>query len=165
MDMTLWGEFYGLRSWLEQAKIELSRLPATQGFITYQGKSVKVKMARTRQDRLDGEEDWIYLEDVLQPLLDLFRKQIEFAIQKSGLNVTDIRHVLLVGGPMHIPCVRKVIQEIFSPNVEVMKELLDIEKNGFPMNPMEAVACGAALYAAMPDRIQLSRGFHLIMVS
>jgi molecular chaperone DnaK (HSP70) len=147
VDKALWGEYYGLRSWLEQAKIECSRLPATRGYITYQGRTVQVKMARTHQDRLDDGQDWIILEEVLQPMLDVFKRQVEFAIQKSGLGSVDIRHVLLVGGPMHMPCVRKVIQDIFSNNPGVSQELNMIEKTGFPVNPMEAVARGAALFA------------------
>jgi hypothetical protein len=110
-------------------------------------------MARTNKDCLDKEADWIILEDVLQPSLNLFRKQVEFAIEKSGLgrdpaeSKKNIHHVLLVGGPMHMPCVRRLILEVFANNRQVVDELRSIEQHGFPVNPMEAVARGAALNA------------------
>ena len=99
IDQAIWNEFCGLRSQLEKLKIELSRVPSAQGPIAYHGKTIILKMARTRADRLDRGEDWIILEDVLQPLLISFKKQIEFALIKSGLQSTDIQHVLLVGDP------------------------------------------------------------------
>lgn len=147
IDQSIWNEFCGLRSQLEKLKIELSRVPSAQGPIAYHGKTILLKMARTRNDRLDRGDDWIILEDVLQPLLISFKKQIEFALKKSGLQSTDIQHVLLVGGPMHMPCVRKVIMDIFSNNRAITGELMKIEKEGFPVSPMEAVARGAALFA------------------
>jgi len=147
INKTLWGEYYNLLACIEQAKIQLSKLPAIRGFTTYQGKSIEVKMARTERDCLDEENDWIILESVLQSQLKLFRSQIEFAIEKSGLKREMIHHVLLVGGPMHMPCVRNIVHEIFATNLPVLNELKMIEEQGFSVNPMEAVARGAALYA------------------
>ncbi|NMC30756.1 MAG: Hsp70 family protein [Pelolinea sp.] len=165
LDRERWADFYKLRLWLEQAKIELSQVPATRGYITYQGKTILLKMARTRKDCLDNDKNWIILEEVLQPLLDSFKKQVKFALQKSGLDSRDIQHILLVGGPMHMPCVRKVIWDVFRDNPSVRRELDEIDANDFPVNPMEAVARGAALYAnhAGPDptikRIPFDYGF------
>jgi molecular chaperone DnaK (HSP70) len=147
VDNSLWGEYYNLRNCIEQAKINLSKIPAIRAYTTYQGKSVEIKMARTAKDRLDTEDNWIILESVLEPSLNLFRRQVEFAIEKCGLNIEMIQHVLLVGGPMHMPCVRRIVHEIFTKNRSVMDELSKIEQHGFPVNPMEAVARGAALNA------------------
>jgi len=145
--MALWRDFCSLRDSIERAKIDLSTVPATRIHATYQGRPVQIKMARTRRDCLDTETNWIILEEVLQPLLGRFRSHIEFALQQSGLRREDIQHVLLIGGPMHMPCVRQVVKDLFATNHPVAQELKELEERGFPVNPMEAVARGAALYA------------------
>ncbi|XP_065210359.1 heat shock 70 kDa protein II-like [Planococcus citri] len=72
---------------------------------------------------------------------DLFRKAmtlVEKAIQDVKLNKTQIEHVVLVGGSSRIPKVQKLLQDFFDGK-EVNKSI----------NPDEAVACGAAVQAAI----------------
>jgi len=69
----------------------------------------------------------------------------ESAIEEAGLNVTDIKAVLLAGGSTRIPAVRHSIERVFG------QQPLD------SANVDEVVALGAALYAAYRgDRSKLS---------
>jgi len=142
-----WSDFCSLRDAVEQAKIHLSKVPATRVHATYRGRPLEVKMARTSKDRLDGGRDWVILEDALRPLLAAFRSHVEFALTESSLRPQDLQHVLLIGGPMHMPCVQAVVAEVFRANPQVVQELSAVREQGFPVDPMEAVARGAALYA------------------
>ena len=83
---------------------------------------------------------------VTPSFLDLLRLNIENGATKDNHTINDIDHILLVGGPMHMPCIRKTIQEVFATNRNVMDELQEIEDHGFPVDPMQCVAMGAALY-------------------
>jgi hypothetical protein len=78
--------------------------------------------------------------------LDLLRLNIENGATKDNHTIDDIDHILLVGGPMKMPCVRKAIREVFTTNQKVMEELQAIEAKGFPVDPMQCVAKGAALW-------------------
>jgi len=74
--------------------------------------------------------------------------------------------VLMIGGPMHMPCVRSVIGEVFARNESVSREMAEIEAHGFPVNPMECVAQGAALYGqevveAPPNQLPYHYGLAL----
>ena len=56
-------------------------------------------------------------------------------LKRKNLTINEIDELILVGGPTQIPAFRKLIEkELKKPNVEV--------------NPMTAVAEGAAIYAA-----------------
>jgi hypothetical protein len=83
---------------------------------------------------------------VTPSFLDLLRLNIENGATKDNHTINDIDHVLLTGGPMHMPCIRKAIKEIFATNERVLNELEEIEDQGFPVDPIQCVAMGAALY-------------------
>lgn len=146
-DTKLLRSLADLRLRIEEAKIELSEKRASRVPVAYRGRPLTIKVARTKRDRLDRGRDWIILEEVLQPYLKQFRHHIEFALQESGVSVGGIDHVLLIGGPMHMPCVRQVIAELFKRNRQVCQELQEIEQAGFPVSPTECVAHGAAMDA------------------
>ncbi|MBC7257020.1 MAG: Hsp70 family protein, partial [Chloroflexi bacterium] len=119
-----------------------------------------------RQDAAGRPGNWIILEEALQPLLARLKGHIEFALQENGLRPEEIDHVLLVGGPMHMPCVRQTISNVFRNNAGVRRELEEIETRGFPVNPMECVAQGAALYArklVVPPPTQLAYHYGLAL--
>jgi len=82
----------------------------------------------------------------LPSLLDILRLTIKNSLAKGGYTLQDINHVLLVGSPMHMPCIRKAIRQVFAANKAVVQELERIEQESFPVNPMECVARGASLY-------------------
>jgi molecular chaperone DnaK (HSP70) len=156
-----------LRLCIEKAKIDLSEKRAMKESAVYQGRPLTIKMARTKRDQLDRDQDWIILEDVLRPHLEQFRRHIEFALQESGLSVGDLDHVLLIGGPMHLPCVRQVIARVFKHNRQVRQELQKIEQTGFPVKPTECVAQGAAMKARgsgpIPPDDELSFDYGLLV--
>lgn len=136
-----------LRDCIEKAKIKLSGIPAVKEYINYRGGYIEIKMARTRKDCQGDDTDWIILDEVLQSILRQFQLHIEFALKQSGLAQDVFEHVLLIGGPMHMPCIRQVVGDVFSMNQRVVQELQSINESGFPVDPMEAVAKGAALHA------------------
>ena len=80
--------------------------------------------------------------------LDIFRLIILNSLKQSNYKPEDVDHVLLVGGPMNIACVRRAVKDIFEQNTKGVKQELDkIDKEGFVVDPMECVARGAALYS------------------
>jgi molecular chaperone DnaK (HSP70) len=81
--------------------------------------------------------------------LDLFKLIIINSLTQGEYTRDDIEHILLVGGPMRMPCIRKAIREVFACNAKVTQELLKIETEGFPVDPMDCVALGATLYGAV----------------
>lgn len=165
-DATLLRNLGELRLRVEQAKIRLSEVPTASVDTPYRGRPLTIQMARSRQDAAGRGGDWVILEDALHPHLDRLRRHILFALQENGLGPEEIDHVLMIGGPMHMPCVRRVIAEIFARNEGVSRELAQIEAQGFPVNPMECVAQGAALYGqevveAPPNQLPYHYGLAL----
>jgi len=112
------------------------------------------------------------LESVLGSLLTRCRAPIQMAINGAGLEASAIDYVLLVGGPTHMPCVRRAVRdELASMGArrDVLAEIDAIEQRGFPVNPMECVCRGAALKAAgvvtpactsMPEGLGTMYGSH-----
>lgn len=94
----------------------------------------------------DGEEIELDLTltqaqvfDVMRPY---FQKAVDICknlIQRNNLNGSQITKLILVGGPTHSPLIRQMLREQVTPNVDT-----DID-------PMTAVATGAALYASTLD--------------
>lgn len=129
------NEMGNFRDEIEGAKIRLSTgQKATVNFPGY-------KITVTRDE----------LEDVLKPLLKRCRGPIQAALRDASLEASAIDHVLLVGGPAKMPCVRRVLREEMASlgaRPEVLAEIDAIEQRGFPMDPMECVCRGAALKAA-----------------
>jgi len=138
-----------IRSEIEKGKIYLSTNPWIQKYATYKGRLISLKMARSEEEVPGGDkEGWIVLESVLNEILEKFKTHIKFALEKEGLTPDDIDQLIIVGGPAYMPCVRKAIAEIFQGNEKVMKQLERIEKEGFPVSPIEAVVRGATIYGS-----------------
>ncbi|RHN73571.1 putative Heat shock protein 70 family [Medicago truncatula] len=73
--------------------------------------------------------------------LDLFREcmeQVEKCLRRAGMNKGSVHDVVLVGGSTRIPKVQQLLQDVFNGK--------DLCKS---INPDEAVAYGAAVYAAI----------------
>lgn len=91
------------------------------------------------------------IENVLSGLLGRCRGPIQMAIKDAGIEASDIDHVLLVGGPTHMPCVRRMVRDelaTLGARSEALAEIDAIEQRGFHVDPMECVCRGAALKAA-----------------
>lgn len=94
----------------------------------------------------DGEEIELGLTlsqaqvfDVMRPY---FQKAVDICknlIQRNNLNGSQITKLILVGGPTHSPLIRQMLKEQVTPNVDTS------------IDPMTAVATGAALYASTMD--------------
>lgn len=73
--------------------------------------------------------------------LDLFKdtlKPIDQALMDASMTKDDLHEVILVGGSTRIPIVRRILKEYFGSR-----------KISSAINPDEAVACGAAIQAAV----------------
>ena len=94
----------------------------------------------------DGEEIELDLTltqaqvfDVMRPF---FQKAVDICknlLQRNNLVGSQISKLILVGGPTHSPLIRQMLKEQVTPNVDTS------------IDPMTAVATGAALYASTLD--------------
>jgi molecular chaperone DnaK len=91
------------------------------------------------------------LQDVLRPVLDRCRGPIHAVLNQAGVRAADVAHVLFVGGPTYMPCVRRVVRntlEELGAGRPLLEQIDAIDVGGHPVNPMECVAQGTALMAA-----------------
>lgn len=100
--------------------------------------------ALTKDD--DGKEIELDLTVTQQQVFDvmrpLFQKAIDICkelLKRNNLKGADLNKLILVGGPTHSPLIRQMLKEQITPNVDTS------------INPMTAVATGAALYASTLD--------------
>lgn len=116
-----------LKEAAEKAKCELSSALETHinlPFITADASGPKhLNLVLTRSK----------MESLVDHLLERTKEPCRKAIQDSGLKVSDIKEVILVGGMTRMPKVSQIVKEIFGrePNKSV--------------NPDEVVALGAAI--------------------
>ncbi|RZC38978.1 Sina, MreB Mbl, and/or zf-C3HC4 2 domain containing protein, partial [Asbolus verrucosus] len=77
-------------------------------------------------------------EELNADLLASTMKPVERAIREAKIGKSQIHDVVLIGGSTHIPKIQKLLQDFFNGK-ELYKSI----------NPVEAVACGAAIQAAI----------------
>jgi len=94
----------------------------------------------------DGNEfelDLTITQDELEPVeAPIFQKAIDLTkalLERNDLDGNDLGALILVGGPTHSPVLRRMLKEQVTPNVDTS------------IDPMTAVACGAALYGSTID--------------
>ncbi len=120
-----------LKDAAEKAKIELSSSQQTEinlAYITADAsgpKHLSIKLTRAKLESLVDE----LIEKTVAPCLT--------AIKDSGVKVSDLSDVILVGGMTRMPKVQEKVKEIFGK--EPRKDV----------NPDEAVAAGAAIQASV----------------
>lgn len=97
-------------------------------------------------DDEDGEELGLDLtitqEEANKAMRPLFQKAVDICkdlLKRNNLSREQLSKLILVGGPTHSPLVRQMLKEQITPNVDTS------------INPMTAVAVGAALYASTLD--------------
>ncbi len=116
-----------LKEAAEKAKIELSSSQQTDVNLPYitadatGPKHMNIKITRAKLEAL--------VEDLVHKTLE----PVKTALNDSGLSVSDITDVLLVGGQTRMPMVQKLVADFFGK--EPRKDV----------NPDEAVAIGAAI--------------------
>jgi heat shock 70kDa protein 1/2/6/8 len=120
-----------LRGACERAKCTLSSATQTSIEIDslFDGIDFFTSLTRTRFEEL---------------CMDLFRDTIELvekALRDSRIDKFQVHEIVLVGGSTRIPCIGKLISEFFN-GTGLIKSI----------NTDEAVACGAAVHAAILSR-------------
>ena len=94
----------------------------------------------------EGEEMELDITVSQQEAFDVMRPHFQKAVdickklmQRNNLSGNQITKLILVGGPTHSPLIRQMLREQITPNVDTS------------IDPMTAVAVGAALYASTLD--------------
>ncbi|MBV9639773.1 MAG: molecular chaperone DnaK [Mycobacteriaceae bacterium] len=122
-----------LREAAEKAKIELSSSQST---------SINLPYITVDADKnplfLDEQLTRAEFQRITQDLLDRTRKPFQSVIADTGISVSDIDHVVLVGGSTRMPAV-----------TDLVRELTGGKEPNKGVNPDEVVAVGAALQAGV----------------
>src|SRR5512134_559578 len=116
-----------LKEAAEKAKIELSSTQQTEVNLPY------ITMDQSGPKHLAMKITRAKMESLVEDLIQKTAKPCEIAIKDSGVKLSDIDDVILVGGMTRMPKVQEKVKEIFGK--EPRKDV----------NPDEAVAIGAAI--------------------
>jgi molecular chaperone DnaK len=121
-----------LKEAAEQAKKELSSSSQTAIQLPY------LSLTESGPANLDETVTRAKFEELTKDLIERTRKPFTDVIKEAGVKVSDIAHVVLVGGSTRMPAVTELVRELTGgkdPNKGV--------------NPDEVVAVGAALQAGV----------------
>ncbi len=121
-----------LKEAAEQAKKELSSSMSTNIQLPY------LSLTENGPANLDESLTRAKFEELTSDLLDRTKKPFEDVIREAGVKVSDIAHVVLVGGSTRMPAV-----------TELVKKLTGGQEPNKSVNPDEVVAVGAALQAGV----------------
>jgi molecular chaperone DnaK len=121
-----------LRESAEKAKIELSS--SSEATINLPYITASAEGPLHLEEKLSRAE----FQRMTSDLLDRTKGPFQQAIKDAGVSVSDIHHVVLVGGSTRMPAV-----------VDVVKELTGGKEPNKGVNPDEVVAVGAALQAGV----------------
>jgi molecular chaperone DnaK len=121
-----------LKEAAEQAKKELSSSTSTNIQLPY------LSLTENGPANLDEPLTRAQFEQMTSDLLDRTKKPFQDVIKEAGIKVSDIAHVVLVGGSTRMPAV-----------TELVKKLTGGKEPNKGVNPDEVVAVGAALQAGV----------------
>jgi len=121
-----------LKEAAEQAKKELSSSTSTSIQLPY------LSLTENGPANLDETLTRAQFEQMTSDLLDRTKKPFDDVIKEAGIKVSDIAHVVLVGGSTRMPAV-----------TELVKKLTGGKEPNKSVNPDEVVAVGAALQAGV----------------
>ena len=121
-----------LKEAAEQAKKELSSATSTNISLQY------LSMTADGPIHLDETLTRAKFEELTSDLLERTKKPFRDVMAEAGVTVSEIDHVVLVGGSTRMPAV-----------TEVVKELTGGREPNKGVNPDEVVAVGAALQAGV----------------
>ena len=116
----------------EQAKKELSQSMSTNVQLPY------LSLTENGPANLDETITRAQFEQLTNDLLERTRKPFNDVIKEAGIKVSDIAHVVLVGGSTRMPQV-----------AELVKSLTGGKEPNKSVNPDEVVAVGASLQAGV----------------
>lgn len=125
----------------ESAKRRLSKLPGTAIRLHAFGHDHITDVTRQQ------------FEILTAPLLQSTKLTLEMALEDAGLSWSAVSRVVLVGGSTHMPAVRAMLKETcgFPPDTGV--------------NPVTAVALGAAIYAHVLETGQSFKAIHQVTIA
>ena len=121
-----------LKEAAEQAKKELSNSMSAQIQLPY------LSLTENGPANLDETLTRAKFEELTKDLLERTRKPFQDVISEAGVKVSEIAHVVLVGGSTRMPAV-----------TELVKSLTGGREPNKGVNPDEVVAVGAALQAGV----------------
>lgn len=121
-----------LKEAAEQAKKELSSASSTSVSLQY------LSVTPDGPVHLDEQLTRAKFQELTKDLLDRTKKPFTDVIKEAGIKVSDIDHIVLVGGSTRMPAV-----------TELVKELAGGQEPNKGVNPDEVVAVGAALQAGV----------------
>jgi molecular chaperone DnaK len=121
-----------LREAAEKAKIELSSSSETTINLPYITASSEGPL------HLDEKLTRAEFQKMTSDLLDRCKTPFQQVVKDAGINVSDINHVVLVGGSTRMPAV-----------ADLVKELTGGKEANKGVNPDEVVAVGASLQAGV----------------
>jgi len=121
-----------LKEAAEQAKKELSNSMSTTIQLPY------LSLTENGPANLDETLTRAKFEDLTRDLLERTQRPFHDVIKEAGIQVSDIAHVVLVGGSTRMPAV-----------TELVKQLTGGKEPNKGVNPDEVVAVGAALQAGV----------------
>jgi molecular chaperone DnaK len=121
-----------LREAAEQAKKELSSSTSTNVSLQY------LSVTPDGPVHLDEQLTRAKFQDLTKDLLERTKKPFHDVIKEAGIKLSDIDHIVLVGGSTRMPAVS-----------DLVKELAGGKEPNKGVNPDEVVAVGAALQAGV----------------
>ncbi|MBT1018699.1 molecular chaperone DnaK [Canibacter sp. lx-72] len=121
-----------LKEAAEQAKKELSTSTSTSIQLPY------LSLTENGPVNLDETLTRAKFEELTKDLLERTKKPFNDVIKEAGVKVSEIAHVVLVGGSTRMPAV-----------TELVKQLTGGKEPNKGVNPDEVVAVGAALQAGV----------------
>lgn len=121
-----------LREAAEQAKKELSSATSTNISMQY------LSMSENGPIHLDSKLTRAQFQQMTADLIERTKAPFHAVIRDAGIQLSDIDHVVLVGGSTRMPVV-----------AEVVRELTGGKEPNKGVNPDEVVAVGAALQAGV----------------
>ncbi|MFW2512838.1 molecular chaperone DnaK [Demequina sp. SO4-13] len=121
-----------LREAAEQAKKELSSATSTNISLQY------LSIGENGPVHLDTRLTRAQFQQMTQDLIERTKTPFEQVIKDAGIKLSDIDHVVLVGGSTRMPAV-----------ADVVRELTGGQEPNKGVNPDEVVAVGAALQAGV----------------
>lgn len=132
------GALERLASWaIERAKIELSSRESTS--ISLAESEMRLTDERGRELFLDVPVSRSMFDEVVRPRLETAVQAARDTLASAGISATDVERIVFVGGPTQYRALREVVSVGLGIPVA-----LDV-------NPMTAVAEGAALFAESLD--------------
>lgn len=133
------GKYYELLGKAEALKITLSKRDVARTSIIHEeAGSCRIEISRAE------------FEEKISNHLATTEMLVETALEDAKMEVSDIDHILLVGGSTRVPAVRESIRKLMG------KDPIDA------VNPDEAVALGAAIFAGLKsETLSASQKQHL----